>query len=191
MASVDEGFRIDFCNIRGLETNFFAMYAHMFQKQPHLMAVCETQVRGDNPENFNMPGYSLLPFFFPRRGLALYIRNDVAYQCQQQYNMSDPEFSAFWVKLKIQMRIIHFCFIYRSPNTNRDHTLSGLESMSSSISSILAHHPQSEIVAAGDFNMLNTQKTDLNKVTKQMLLNKRLFSNLFRILFNIKQSFVW
>ena len=32
--------------------------------------------------------------------------------------------------------------------------------------------------------LIPTQKTDLNKVTKQMLLNKRLLSNLFRFLFN-------
>ena len=141
------------------------------------MAVCETQVRGDNPENFNMPGYSLLPFFSPRRGLALYIRSDVAYQCQQQYNMSDPEFSAFWVKLKIQTRIVHFCFIYRSPNTSRDHTLSGLESISSSISSILAHHPQSEIVVAGDFNVHNTEWLVFSNHTSPEGLDVELFSN--------------
>ena len=145
-----EDFRIDVSNIRGLRANHFAVYAHVRRFRPNIMAVCETQVFDDSEaSNYQISGYSLLPLFFPRRGLALYIRSDVAYQCQQQLSQSDPEFSALWVKLKLPARILHFCYIYRSPNIERDAHLSGLESLSNSISSILAMHPHSEIRMAG------------------------------------------
>ena len=123
-----DNFRIDFSNIRGLRANHFAVHAHVFRFRPNIMAVCETQVFDDSESsNYQIPGYSLLPLFFPRRGLALYIRSDVAYQCQQQFRQSDPEFSTLWVKLKLPSRVLHLCFVYRSPNIESEAHFSGLE----------------------------------------------------------------
>lgn len=149
-------FRIDFCNIRGLRANFFAVYAYVSLHKPHVMALNETQVcEGADPLDFHMPGYRLLPLFSPHRGLALFIRNDVAYQYQEQFSVTDAEFSSLWVKFKIRSHVLHFCFLYRSPNLGRISTFDKLDMLSDSISNILKNYPDSEIVVAGDFNIHN------------------------------------
>ena len=106
-------FRIDVCNIRGLRANLLALYTHTYVHQPHIIAVNETKVCqvADQPE-FHLPGYCLLPIFFPHRGLALFTRSDFAYQGQQQFNIHNPEFTAQWVKIKITKHILHFWFLY-------------------------------------------------------------------------------
>ena len=53
--------------------------------------VCEDA----DPMDFHMPGYTFLSAFFPHRGLAIYISNDIVYQCQQHLFTSDAEFSEF------------------------------------------------------------------------------------------------
>ena len=58
--------------------------------------------------NFHMPGYTFLSVFFPHRGVAIYISNDIVYQYQQHLFTSDAEFSALWVKFKVQAHIAHF-----------------------------------------------------------------------------------
>ena len=67
-----------------------------------------------------MPGYTYLSAFFPHRGLAIYISNDIVYHCQQHLFTSDAGFSALWVKLKVQAQIAHFYFVYRSPSLAKE-----------------------------------------------------------------------
>ena len=71
-----------------------------------MLAVSETQVCVDaDPLDFHMTGYIFLSVFFPHRGPAIYIRNDIVYQCQQHLFTSDAEFTALWVKLKVLAHI--------------------------------------------------------------------------------------
>ena len=105
---------------------------------------------------FHMPGYHLLFLFNFHRGLAMYIRDAVAYQWQQAVGRYDAEFNCLWVKFKIRAHLLHFGFIYRSQNAGRELSISGFDSLSDSISSILANYPNSEIVVAGDFNVHNS-----------------------------------
>ena len=60
-------------NIRGLRTNFFDVYAHTHSHKPAVLALSETQVV-EEPSDLQLPGYSLVPLFFPHSGLAIYIR---------------------------------------------------------------------------------------------------------------------
>ena len=151
-----ENFRIDLTNIRGLRANFLALDAHTRYHKPCIMAVNETQVCQDaDSQDFHIPDYCLLPLFVPHRGLALFIRNDIAFQIQQQYNITDPEFTAQWVKLRVNKQIIHFCFLYRSPNCSKQFTFDKFDNLSDSITSIQNKYPNSEIIVAGDFNIHN------------------------------------
>ena len=77
----------------------------------------------------------------------IYISNDIVYQCQQHLYLftSDAEFSALWVKFKVQAHIVHFCFVYRSPSVAKDSTFNKIDCLSDSISKILKSYPDSEI----------------------------------------------
>ena len=62
--------------------NFFSIYAHICVHRPDIFALCETQVLEDaDPQDFHIPGYLLLSLFNFHWGLAMYIRNEVVYQC--------------------------------------------------------------------------------------------------------------
>ena len=75
-------FELHFYNVRSLGANFFSVYAHLCIHRPSVLAVCKTQVCEDaDPMDFHMSGYTFLSAFFPHRGLAIYIRNDIMYQC--------------------------------------------------------------------------------------------------------------
>ena len=106
--------------------------------------------------DFHMSGYTFLSAFFPHRGLAIYIRNDIVYQSQQHLFTSDAEFSALWLKFKVQSHIGHFCFVYRTPSLAKDSTFNKIDCLSYSISKILESYPDSEIIVAGDFNIHNS-----------------------------------
>ena len=113
-----------------------------------MMAVCETQVCEDaDPLDFHKAGYTFLSAFFPHRGLAIYIRNDIVYQWQQHLFTSDAEFTALWVKLKVQAHLAHFSFVEA-----RVQPLTRLIGFL-----ILESYPDSEIITAGDFNIHNTK----------------------------------
>ena len=87
-------FVIHFCNIRGLRANLFSVYAHLCIHKPAVLAVCETHVcECADPLDFHMNGNTFLSAFCPNRGIAIYIRNAIVYQCQQHLFTSDAEFS--------------------------------------------------------------------------------------------------
>ena len=149
------GFRLDFCNVRGLRANFFAVYAHLHSHHPSLLALSETQVCEDaDPLDFYVPGYHLLPAFSSHRGIALYIRSDIAFKVQQS-RVTDRMFNTPWVKLNISGHVFHFGFVYRSPNLDRAATYFNMDALSDDISSFLENCPNSEVVVAGDFNIHN------------------------------------
>ena len=114
-----------------------------------MLAVCKTQVCEDaDPMHFHMSGYLFLSAFFPHRGLAIYIRNDIVYQSQQHLFTSDAEFSALCLKFKVQSHIAHFCFVYRSPSLAMDSTFKKIDCLSESISKILESYPDSVVIVA-------------------------------------------
>ena len=147
-------FRIDFGNVRGLRANFFFVYAHICVHRPDVFALCETQVSEDaDPQDFHIHGYHLLSVFNFHRGLAIYIRNKIVYQCQQSIDMYNAEFNCLWVKFKIRAHLLAFGFLYRSPNAEREVTISGFDSLSDAITRILENYPHSKIVVDGDFKV--------------------------------------
>ena len=151
-------FRVDVSNIRGLRTNLFAVCVHLYRHKPAVLALSETQV-GENADlsDLNLPGYSLVPLFFLHRGLAIYVRSDVAYQIQPQYgHCSNSEFNFLWLKLLARKHLIHYCFIYRSPNLDSNSTYNEFDALSDSITRIVSLYPRTEIAIAGDFNVHNS-----------------------------------
>lgn len=156
---VERKFRVDVSNVRGLRANLFAVYVHITRYKPAVLALGETQV-GENTDfsDLNLPGYNLVPLFFLHRGLVIYVRSDVAYQIQPQYgSCSNPEFNFLWLKFHVRKHLIHYCFIYRSPNLDSNSTFNEFDALSDSITRIVSLYPRTEIVVAGDFNVHKKQ----------------------------------
>ena len=108
-------------------------------------------------QDFRLPGYSLLPLFIPHRGFAFYIRSCTAFQNQPQLDILTIEFTAKWVKLKLNKATLHFCFLYRSSNLDCHQTLNRLDCLSDSITDILKKCADSEVAVAGDFSVHNVK----------------------------------
>ena len=80
--------------------------------------------------DFRMSNYTFLSAFFPHGGVAIYIRNDIVYQCQQHFFLSDAEFSALWLKFKVQAQTAYFCFVDRIPSLAKDSTFIKIDCLS-------------------------------------------------------------
>ncbi|XP_055839148.1 uncharacterized protein LOC129907102 [Episyrphus balteatus] len=151
-------FRVDYANIRGLRSNFCDVYNVHVQNRPAKQALGETQISENSDcSEFNVNGYYLVPLFFSHHGLAIYIRNDVAYKLQPQYGLCvNTNFNFMWLKFTVNKRIIHTCFIYRSPNLDSNSTSNEFDALSDSIQRIVSLYPHTEIVITGDFNVHNS-----------------------------------
>src|SRR6201990_2578954 len=91
-------FFINFCNIRGLFTNFHFVEHHLSSSRPHLLFFTETQVSecfDSKPYSFS--SYCLYPQFSAKVGCCAYVRNDVV--CSRVSNLESSEFSTLWLKL--------------------------------------------------------------------------------------------
>lgn len=116
-AAMVSKFAIHFGNVRGLRANFFAVYSHINVHRPDVLALCETQVREDtDPQDFHVPGYHILSLFVSHRGLVVYVKNGIVFQSQQHLDSENPEFNSLWIKFRIETHVLHFGFLYRSPN---------------------------------------------------------------------------
>lgn len=151
LPSPSNHFRFDFSNIRGLKSNLLSVYLHLQFEQPQFLGLTEVQVVGnDDVEQYHIAGYSFLSAFFPHRGIAAYVRDDVSFR-----RLSEAEFCFMWVRLKSESRETFLCLLYRSPNLSDDRTLEKFEELSNIIEEIYSSSPDAEIVLAGDFNVHN------------------------------------
>lgn len=157
--SSNDQIKFDSTNIRGLKSNLNSVQFHLQANKPHILALGETQVFDDNDiSQYHVNGYSFLSAFYPHRGTAVYIRNDVCSSRLTQYEgLNIAEFSVIWLKITICSHDIYFCLLYRSPSLADDITIQKLEELSDTIENIYSLSPNAEIIFSGDFNIHNVQ----------------------------------
>ena len=152
---------INFCNIRGLRSNFESVEHHLFSLKPHLLFLTETQVSEHSDCNrFSIPSYFLYPHFRAKGGCCVYVRNDLT--CSRVPELDSPEFSTLWLRLKCHSQTKYLCAVYLSPNSTNFQNF--FDYLDSKVEHILSHSPFSEISILGDFNVhhqlwLNSSRT--------------------------------
>merc|ERR1712035_47587 len=78
---------INFCNIRGLRSNFQSVEHHLSSAKPHLLFLTETQVSvATDSRPFSVPSYFLYTHFRTKAGCCVYVRNDITYCSCRSFN---------------------------------------------------------------------------------------------------------
>ena len=72
----------------------------------------------------------------------------------KQFDLSNPGFQLFWLKMSLPHATKYICTLYRSPNSNNHELL--FDHLSKSIEIINLQSPRSEIIFLGDFNIHNS-----------------------------------
>ncbi|MPC32612.1 hypothetical protein E2C01_025932 [Portunus trituberculatus] len=92
-------FYINFCNIRGLRSNFQSVEHHLSSTKPHLLFLTETQLsEATDSGPFSVPSYFLYSHFRSKAGCCIYVRNDLT--CSRAHALESSEFFAIWLRLK-------------------------------------------------------------------------------------------
>ena len=147
-------FFINFCNIRGLFTNFHFVEHHLSSSRPHLLFLTETQVSEcSDSKPYSVSSYCLYPQFSAKGGCCAYVRNDVV--CSRVSNLESSEFSTLWLKLSCNSTTKFICSVYLSPNSTDYPKF--FHYLNSKIEHILSSSPFSEIIILGDFNVHHRQ----------------------------------
>ena len=104
---------INFCNIRGLRSNFQSVDHHLSSSKPHLLFLTETQVSVATDSNlFSVPSYFLYSQFQAKAGCCVYVRNDIT--CSRAHNLESSKFSTIWLRLQCHSHTKFICVVYRS-----------------------------------------------------------------------------
>ncbi|KAL7647126.1 UNVERIFIED_CONTAM: hypothetical protein RMT77_002384 [Armadillidium vulgare] len=147
-------FFINFCNIRGLFTNFPFVEHHLSSSKPHLLFLTETQVlECADSKPYSVTSYCLYPQFSAKGGCCAYVRNDVI--CSRVSDLESPKFSTLWLKLSCNSTTKFICSVYLSPNSTDYPKF--CDYLNSKIEHILSSSPFSEIIVLGDFNVHHRQ----------------------------------
>ena len=154
-------FSISFCNIRGLSYNINPVHHHLQSINPYALFLTEAKIKPLDPSNSTVlsphlkcPGYELFSSFFPNGGVCAFIRSDVQTSHLKQFDLSNPGFQLFWLKISLPHATKYICTLYRSPNSNNHELL--FDHLSKSIETITLQSPRSEIIALDDFNIHNS-----------------------------------
>ena len=154
---------INFCNIRGLSSNFLSVEHHLSTSQPHLLFLTETQVsEATDSKPFSVSSYYLYPRFRAKGGCCVYVRNNLT--CSRVPDLESSEFSTLWLRLNCHSLNKYICAVYLSPNSTDFPKF--FDYLTSKVEHILSHSPFSEISILGDFNVhhhlwLSSSFTDL------------------------------
>ena len=115
--STSDSFSIDFCNIRGLRSNFSSVEHHLLSSSPDILFLSETQLSADvSSDLFKVSNYSLFPRFRIKGGVCAYCASNVP--VSRLVDLESPSFDVIWIKILLNTRCIFICFIYFSPNVN-------------------------------------------------------------------------
>ena len=110
-------FPLDFCNIRGLRSNFQSVEHHLSTTKPHLLFLTETQLSVTTDSNpFSVPSYFLYPHFQSKASCCAYVHNDIT--CSRAPNLESSEFSTIWLTLQFHSLTKLICAVYLSPNSS-------------------------------------------------------------------------
>ena len=153
-------FSISFCNIREQSSNINPVHHHLQSINPYALFLTETKIKPLSPNDntilsphLKCPGYNLLSSFFPNGGVCAFIRSDVQTLHLKQFDLSNPGFQLFWLKISLPHTTKYICTLYRSPNSNNHELL--FDHLSKSIETITLQSPRSEIIVLGNFNIHN------------------------------------
>ena len=143
-------FCINFCNIRGLRSNFESVEHHLSSSKPHLLFLTETQVSEATDSNlFSIPSYFLYHKFHSKAGCCVYVRNDIF--CSRAHNFDSSEFSTLWLRLNCHSTTKYICAVYLSPNSTN--YVKFFNYLNSTVEHILSISSFAEITILGDFNV--------------------------------------
>ena len=141
---------INFCNIRGIRSNFQSVEHHLSSSKPHLLFLTETQVSvATDSSPFSVPSYFLYSHFQAKAGCCVYVRNDIT--CSRAHNLDSSEFSTIWLRLQCHSLTKFICAVYLSPNSSN--YVNFFDYLTSKVEHILSHFPFAEISILGDFNV--------------------------------------
>ena len=150
LGTSSNSFCIDFCNIRGLRSNFQSVEHHLLSAKPHLLFLTETQVSvATDSRPFSVPSYFLYSHFQTKAGCCVYVRNDIT--CSRAPALESSEFSTIWLRLQSHSITKFICAVYLSPNSS-DY-VKFFDYLTSKMEHILNHFPFAEISILGDFNV--------------------------------------
>ena len=145
-----QNFSLDFCNIRGLRSNFQSVEHHLSSTKPHVLFLTETQLSvTTDSKPFSIPSYFLDSHFQSKAGCCTYVRNDIT--CSRASNLEYSEFSTIWPTLQCHSLTKFICAVYLSPNYS-DY-VKFFDYLTSKVEHILSHFPYAEISILGDFNV--------------------------------------
>ena len=143
-------FYINFCNIRGLSSNFQSVEYHLSSTKPHLLFLTETQLsEATDSSPYSVPSYYLYPHFRSKAGCCVYVRNDIT--CSRAHDLESSEFSTIWLRLQCQFSTKFLCAVYLSPNSS-DY-VRFFDYLTSQVEHITSQFPFAEISILGDFNV--------------------------------------
>ena len=148
--ALSKSLHINFCNIRGLSSNFNSVEHHLSSTKPHLLFLAETQVSEATISNlYSVPSYCLYPNFKSKSGCCVYVRSNITCARVPEYESSD--FSTLWLRLNYNSHAKYFCFVYLSPNSTDYQKF--FNYLTSKVEHILSLSPSSEVSILGDFNV--------------------------------------
>ena len=146
----DTLFTLNFCNIRGLSSNFVSVEHHLSTIKPHLLFLTETQVSKTTDSNpYSVPSYFLYSQFQHKGGCCVYVRNDLI--CSRVPELDSSVFSTLWLRLTCSSSTKYICAVYLSPNSTDYQKF--FDYLNSKVEHILSKFPFSEIIILGDFNV--------------------------------------
>ena len=147
-------FYTNFCNIRGLRSNFSSVEHHLSTTKPHLLFLTETQVsEATDSSPYSVPSYFLYSQFQSKAGCCVYVRNDIT--CSRAHALESSEFSTIWLRLQCHSHTKFICAVYLSPNAS-DY-VKFFDYLTLKVEHILSHFPFAEISILGDFNVHHQQ----------------------------------
>ena len=141
---------INFCNIRGLSSNFSSVEHHLVRAKPHILALTETQMSAAaSTSPFKVSNYTLYPSFRSKGGLCVYSRVD--FPLTRVHHLENSNFDVIWLKICLPSFTKFLCCLYRSPNSDDYNNL--FNYLTTSIEQLVTSFPTAEVVLLGDFNV--------------------------------------
>ena len=145
-------FKVDYCNIRGLNTNINSVHQHLQTNKPHLLALGETKVSSSTSiVNYLYPGYEFHSRLRSNFGICLFARSDLS--CQREEALEPKDFDVMWFKITTQQITRFICCLYRPPSDKQFRAL--FSSLANTVDFLQTNNPKAEIVILGDFNVHN------------------------------------
>jgi len=112
-----DSFSIDFCNIRGLRSNFSSVEHLLLSSSPDILLLSETQLYANTSSDlFKINNYNLFPRFRKKRGVCAYCASNIP--VTRLVDLESPSYDVIWLKVILNTKCIFICFLYFSPNLN-------------------------------------------------------------------------